>query len=441
MLLEIILTLGGIILALLLALQLILHLKFKTIRDGNIALSSKIELIFNHFDRIQNNTHQLQQKLTEMLADNKLQLQRDLQLQRNSFEERQIEGLKLLQESIQKNMHDVRRQIASTLTTHSEMIGKRVDKLTEETRLRLREISGQVEKRLSEGFEKTTATFADVLKRLALIDEAQKRITELSTNVVTLQEVLSDKRSRGAFGEVQLSALIRNVLPESHFSFQYTFKNGKRADCILFLPEPTGNMVIDAKFPLESYRKMTDLQLSHPERKQAEKQFRKDIEKHINDIADKYIISGETSDGAMMFIPAEAVFAEIQAHFPGLVEKAHKRHVWMTSPTTMMAILTTIQAVLKDAQTRKEVHLIQEHLTGLAKDFGRFQDRMEKLAKHIHLANKDVEDVGRSARKISSRFHKIEKVEISAEHGDARELLDDDTQDALELLEDESSDP
>jgi DNA recombination protein RmuC len=290
-----------------------------------------------------------------------------------------------------------------------------VEKLVAANNQRLEQIGEKVEQRLEKGFKETTTVFGDVLKRLALIDKAQEKIAELSGNVVSLQEVLSDKRSRGAFGEVQLNALISNMMPETSYSLQHTFENGVRADCVLLLPEPTGTVCIDSKFPLESYQRMTDLSLGEADRAAAERQFRQDIKKHIKDIAAKYIIPGETSDGAMMFIPAEAVFAEIHGHYPDLVEEAQRARVWLTSPTTMMAVLTTARAVLKDAATRKQIHIIQEHLTVLAQDFGRFQSRMDKLAAHIGQAQKDVGDVQISARKISSRFEKIEKVELEGE--------------------------
>jgi len=338
--------------------------------------------------------------------------QNTLHQHRQGFEERQMETLKLQQDNLSKGMNDVRKQVTDALSRYGDDLGKRVEGLTQTTDQRLKEISGQVEKRLNDGFEKTTATFADVLKRLALIDEAQKKITELSGNVVSLQEVLADKRSRGAFGEVQLAALVRNVMPESSFELQYTLPNNTRVDCILFLPEPSGHIAIDSKFPLESFRKITDLDLPDSDRQVAERQFKQDIRKHIKDIAEKYIIPGVTSDGAVMFLPAEAVFAEIHAHYYELVEEAQRAKVWLVSPTTLMAVLTTARAVLKDSATRKQVHLIQEHLVALSKDFDRFQVRMKKLSTHIQQANKDVEDVNTSARKISSRFEKIEKVEV-----------------------------
>jgi len=330
--------------------------------------------------------------------------------------EAQLSSLSEMQNKLEQRFSDLQKGIEKRLGEMSnqqvEKLASSNEKIQETLHNRLNEISGQVEKRLSKGFEKTTETFTDVVKRLALIDEAQKRITELSSNVVSLQEVLSDKRSRGAFGEVQMAALVRNMMPENSFSLQHSLPNGTRVDCMLFLPEPTGNLAIDSKFSLESYQKMMDNELPESDRVAAERQFRQDIKKHIKDIAEKYIIPGETSDSAIMFIPAEAVFAEIHAHQPELVEESHRARVWMVSPSTMMAVLTTVRAVLKDAATRKQVHLIQEHLVGLSKDFDRFGIRMEKLSRHIQQANDDVENVNKSEKKISSRFEKIEKVEL-----------------------------
>jgi DNA recombination protein RmuC len=269
-----------------------------------------------------------------------------------------------------------------------------------------------VEKRLDEGFEKTTETFTRVLNHLTRIDEAQKKITELSADVVSLQEVLADKRSRGAFGEVQLVSLVRNVLPERGFSLQRTLSNGTRVDCLLHMPEPAAPVAVDAKFPLEAYRRLADPHLAESERARAASRFRQDVQKHIRDIATKYLIPGETAEGAVMFIPAEAVFAEIHGRFPDLVEQAHRASVWIVSPTTMMAVLTTARAVLRDEATREQVHVIQRHLGELSRDFGRFQDRMDRLARHIRQAHRDVDEVHTSARRISGRFEKIERVEL-----------------------------
>ena len=309
----------------------------------------------------------------------------------------------------------MRQQVTEALAQHSNSLTRHIQQLTQSTDQHLKEISGQVEKRLTEGFEKTTATFADVVKRLALIDEAQKKITELSANIVSLKSIFTDKRSRGAFGEVQLSDLVRNVLPESHYAFQHTLSNGKRADCLLKLPEPNGNIVIDSKFPLENYQHMMQGDISVMERQPFEQQFKKDIQKHIKDISDKYIIPGETADSALMFVPAEAIFAEIHSRHPDLVESAQKSHVWIVSPTTMWAILTTARAVIKDVATRKQVHIIQKHLHALGQDFERFKIRMDNLAKHIRQAHEDTQEVYTSSRKISGHFSQIEKVELESE--------------------------
>jgi len=355
---------------------------------------------------------QLSQSFDQQMADLRIKLLKQSSEQKDQLNTNQREALDQLLNHLSKATQASRDELSKTLLQSSEQMAKRIDALTGSTDKRLQEISGQVEKRLSEGFEKTTKTFSDILQRLALIDDAQKKITELSSNVVSLQEVLADKRSRGAFGEVQLNGLIRNVLPEQSFKLQHTLSNGKIADCILFLPEPTGNVVVDAKFPLENYRKMMDNELGEADRKLALRQFKADIKKHINDISDKYLIENETADGAIMFIPAEAIFAEIHGHQSDLVEFANKKRVWLASPTTLMAILTTARSVLKDEATRKQIHIIQAHLSDLAQDFSRFKGRFANLAKHIDQAAVDVKQIHTSANKISTRFEKIEKVEL-----------------------------
>jgi DNA recombination protein RmuC len=332
--------------------------------------------------------------------------------QRNMIDVRQLESLKTLQNSLLVSQQDARSQIFQSLHQTTEQLSLQFDKLNQQVEIRLREISQQVDKRLESGFEKTTETFGDVIKRLAIIDEAQKRISDLSSDVIGLKDILNDKKARGAFGEVQLSALIRNVMPEKTFAFQYTLSNDKRADCILFLPSPTGHIVIDAKFPLENYRRLQEKELEDTQRKQIVQQFRQDVKIHIQAISEKYIIPGETADGAILFMPAESIFAEIHAYYPELIEEAHKRRVWLTSPTTLMAILTTARAAIKDADTRKQVHVMQEHLSVLAKDFDRFNKRMNNLARHIEQASEDVKEVHITASKITTRFVRIEQVEL-----------------------------
>ena len=291
-------------------------------------------------------------------------------------------------------------------------LGETADKLNAKIDQRLEQISGKVSERLDEGFKKTNETFVNVMQRLATIDEAQKKIETLTGSVVSLQELLGNKQSRGAFGEVQLEALVRNVLPPAAFEMQYTLSNGSRVDCVLRLPDPTGLVCVDSKFPLENYHRMLAPGANDVERAAAQRQFRADVRKHVDDIARKYILPNETSDGAVMFVPAEAVFAEIHAYHAEVVDYANAKRVWIVSPTTLMAVLNTARAVLKDVETRKQVHVIKDALSRLGQDFGRFEERMKKLADHIRQAHQDAEDVQVSSRKITQQFQKIESAEL-----------------------------
>lgn len=324
----------------------------------------------------------------------------------------QLNNQQLISQTIQRYMADIREQLNHSFKHHASSLTAHLQSLTEEIRHHLQHLTQQVNVKLTEGFEKTSSTFTDVVVRLTMIDEAQKKITELSTHVVSLQDILVDKQARGAFGEVQLASLIANMIPASHYRLQHTLSNQRRADCILFLPEPTGNIVIDAKFPLETYQKLMKSSLGPLDKKALQQQFRQDVVKHIKDIAEKYIIANETTDGAVMFIPAEAIFAEIHANYPEVITLSQRLKVWIVSPSTLMAVLTTARAVLKDDATRKQVHIIQKHLHSLADDFQRFEKRMDKLSKHIDLAHQDVGEVTTSAKKITQRFQKIESVDL-----------------------------
>jgi DNA recombination protein RmuC len=350
------------------------------------------------------------------------------------------ESLQKLQLSQQESLAKIRQDVIEKLHTTLSEQGKSqqdslqnslkntslqlinsVENLTKSVDDRLQEITGKVHERLEEGFKKTNATFVSVMERLATIDEAQKKIDGLTTNMVSLQELLGDKRSRGAFGELQLEGLIKNILPPDSFALQHTFLNGSRADCVLFLPDPTGTVAVDSKFPMENYQKMFEINSSDIDKAKAQKQFKLDVKKHISDIARKYIIPDETSDGAVMFIPAEAVFAEIHAYHPELIQESMAKKVWLVSPTTLMAVLNTARAVLKDVETRKQVHIIKSELGKLGKDFDRFDGRMKKLADNIRLAHENAQDVHISSQKISRRFSQIERVEL---HDDPNALLE-----------------
>jgi len=305
---------------------------------------------------------------------------------------------------VQQSLEEKHRAM---LTDLHDGLAKQADRIDAKLDQRLDQISGRVNERLDEGFRKTNETFVSVMSRLATIDEAQKKIETLTGSVVSLQELLGDKRSRGAFGEVQLEALVRNVLPPAGFEMQYTLASGARVDCVLRLPAPTGLVCVDSKFPLENYRLM--IEGKAPE---AQKAFRADVRRHVDAIASKYIVEGETSDGAVMFVPAEAVFAEIHAYHPEVVDYANARRVWIVSPTTLMAVLNTARAVLKDVETRKQIHVIKDALGRLGQDFRRFEERMRRLADHIRQAHEDAEEVQTSSRKITQQFQKIEAAEL-----------------------------
>ena len=367
-------------------------------------------------DRMQTRLTELQIAQTERLAETRETVTGQFGLFQTAMLEKLAEQSRAEQGLLQETLRGMTAQFS-----------ERVHQLSQTVEGRLNEISGKVAERLDEGFKKTNDTFTSVMSRLAVIDEAQKKIEGLASNVVSLQEILGDKRSRGAFGEVQLEALVRNILPPDAYSFQFTLKSGLRADCALVLPAPVGTICVDAKFPLENYSRMFDDTLAKAEQDAARRQFKLDVKKHVDDIAIKYIVAGETSDGAVMFLPAEAVFAEIHAYHGDLVEHAQRKRVWITSPTTLMAILNTVCAVLRDSETRRMAHVIKDELGKLAKDFARFDDRMKKLASHIQQANTDVNEVRISSDKISRRFAQIERVELeNPEHVQLIEIEPDE---------------
>src|SRR5262245_20293182 len=319
-----------------------------------------------------------------------------------------------------ENLHRLQLQLAASL-------GETSDKLNARMEQRLEQISGKVNERLDEGFRKTNDTFVSVMQRLATIDEAQKKIETLTGSVVSLQELLGNKQARGAFGEVQLEALVRNMLPTAAYEMQFTLPNGSRVDCVLRLPEPTGMICVDSTFPLDNYRRMVARDANDVDRALAQRQFRADVRKHIDDISAKYILPEVTSNGAVMFVPAEAVFAEIYANHAELVEYAIAERVWIVSPTTLMAVLNTARAVLKDVETRKQIHVIKEALARLAVEFGRFNERLSDLARHIRQAGEDVEKIQVTGSKISQQFQRIEAAELEPPESAQLKVVGDDS--------------
>jgi len=273
----------------------------------------------------------------------------------------------------------------------------------------LLQITEKMNKNVSDNFEKTNETFIDIRERIAKIDEAQKNIKSVETSIDSFKDVLENKKMRGNFGEFQLEAILEDVFGfrKEIYSVQHLMPNGTKADVLLTLPDPLGKIAIDSKFPLDNYRRMYDYKYSELEREQYRKQFKEDVKKHVNDISSKYIIKNYTTDQAMMFITSEAVFAEIQGNMLDMVEYARSKKVWISSPTTMMAVLETIELTLKDIEISKNSKKILEELNKLSEDFTRYEKRWSDFEKHLGNVVKDAEDINKSNKKITSKFNNI----------------------------------
>ena len=268
-----------------------------------------------------------------------------------------------------------------------------------------------VQSQLGDGLKNSDRTIGELRERLAVMDAAQKNLTELSQKVVGLQDILSNKQARGAFGEVQLRDIVESLLPPSSFDFQVTLTNGKRADCVIRLPNPPGPIAVDAKFPLESYKALHAAE-NESQRVAASRAFSKDVTKHINDIAEKYILPGETAESALMFLPSEAVFAELHANFPNVLEQSYRARVYIVSPTTMMATLNTVRAVLLDVRMREQAGVIQVEVQKMLEDVQRLDDRVGKLQKHFNAVTSDINQITTSTGKITNRGETILEVEM-----------------------------
>lgn len=288
------------------------------------------------------------------------------------------------------------------------------NKLNDKLEDRLIKINEKVNERLDDNFSKTNKTFTSVLERLSKIDEAQKKIESLSTDIVSLQGILTDKKSRGIFGEVNLKHILVSIFGENNdnvYRMQYLFPNNTMADAVIFAPEPLGTVAIDSKFPLENYQIMVDKSKSQEVRNLAEKKFKADVKKHIDAISSKYIIPGITSDQAIMFLPAEAIFAEINAYHTDIIEYAHKQKVWITSPTTLISTFTIIQVLLKNIERDKYAGVIHEELNKLGLEFSRYRERWDKLSRSIETVSKDAQNINITTDKITKRFESISNVQ------------------------------
>ncbi len=312
-------------------------------------------------------------------------------------------------------------EIAQQLGTAQTALQAKMEQAQSDTNQRLESLSKRLGDGLSEQTEKTGQTLKVLHERLAVIDSAQKNITDLSQRVVSLQDILSNKQARGAFGEIQLNDLVTAALPTSAYTFQATLSTGKRADCLLNLPNPPGPIVIDSKFPLESYAMLRDAE-TDADKTQASRAFSAAVLKHVKDIAERYIVPGETAESALMFLPSEAVYAELHANFRNVVEEGFKRRVWIVSPTTLMATLNTVRAVLRDVHMREQADVIQAEIGKLLEDLGRLDQRVDKLQNHFDQATRDIRDIRISTDKVTKRGAKIDALQLG-EDEDAADLL------------------
>ncbi len=332
-----------------------------------------------------------------------------ISLFKNINESNITERLGKLEISMIKEMGEFKTDLSRNLSDDFTKLNEQVEK-------RLLSINEKVNERLDQNFEKTNKTFINVIERLSKIDEAQKKIETLSTDIVSLQSILTDKKTRGIYGEVNLKHILTSVFGEKNdniFRLQYTLSTNVIADSVVFAPLPLGTIAIDSKFPLENYQMMVDKKLPFQTREHYEKLFKQDMKKHIDAISSKYIIPGETADQAILFLPAEAIFAEVNAYHPDLINYAYKKRVWITSPTTLISTLTVIEMIIKNMERDKYTSIIHEELNKLGLEFARYRERWDKLAKSIQTVNKDVENVYITTDKITKKFENINKVEVN----------------------------
>jgi len=306
-------------------------------------------------------------------------------------------------------------QLAERLQAQERALSKTLDE-------RLADLTRRIGDSLQQSSVKSGETMAKLHERLAVIDAAQKNITELSSQVVGLQDILSNKQARGAFGEIQLNDLVSAVLPPSTYNFQAPVGDNRRVDCLLRLPNPPGPICIDAKFPLEAYHAIRNAK-TEAETTMANRAFATAIRTHVRDIGEKYIVPGETAEAALMFLPSEAVYAELHANFPAVVEDSFRAHVFIVSPTTLWATLNTVRAVFKDVRMREQTHVIQKEIQLVLTDVGRLDRRVEKLEGHFNLARRDIDDIRVSTTKITRRAQRIEEIEFEEGGEDAPEAL------------------
>jgi len=322
----------------------------------------------------------------------------------------QLEDLRRTQSELAEFQQTRQAELAGKLTQFADDTAKRDDLFRRSLDERLTDVSTRVGKSLFESQERSSQNLKQLNERLALIDRAQKNIEQLSGEVSGLQAVLSNKQSRGAFGEKQMNDIIESLLAPNAYSLQHTLSNGSRVDALIHLPSDQGDVAIDAKFPLEAWRALMSAETDY-DSKQAAQRFRADLKTHINAIASKYLIFGETHEVALMFLPSEAIYAELHTRFPEVVETGFKAKVMIVSPTTFMATLHTMKAVMRDANMREQAHVILREVGKMGEDVRRLDERVGKLQRHFDQASEDVRGIRISTEKITSRAEKMEDLD------------------------------
>jgi DNA recombination protein RmuC len=302
-------------------------------------------------------------------------------------------------------------ELKGRLQTFAEISVARQGDVARAVNERLDRMTHRVGSDLSETARKTNESIGKLNERLAVIDTAQKNLTDLSTNMVSLQEILANKQARGAFGQMRMEAIVQDGLPKGAYTFQATLSNGKRPDCLLHMPNATAGVVIDAKFPLEGFEAFR-IARRDEEKKDAARRVRVDVGRHVDAMAERYFIAGETQDTAILFVPSEAIYADLAEHFSDLVQKAHRARIVICAPNMLMLAVQTMQAILKDVQMREQAHLIQGEVAKLMDDMGRFRERVLDLQRHFGQANQDIEKILTSSEKIAARGRKIETLDF-----------------------------
>ncbi|MGZ5863509.1 MAG: DNA recombination protein RmuC [Methyloceanibacter sp.] len=300
------------------------------------------------------------------------------------------------------------------LQTFAEMSVTRQGDLARAVNERLDRVSQRLGTDLTETSRKTTESLSKLNERLAVIDTAQKNLTDLSTNMVSLQEILANKQARGAFGQMRMETIVKDGLPRGAYSFQPTLSNGKRPDCLLHMPNAGAGVVIDAKFPLEGFEAFRTARAPE-EKRDAARRVRIDVARHVDAMAERYFIAGETQDTAILFVPSESIYADLAEHFSDLVQKAHRARIFICAPNMQMLALQTMKAILKDVKMREQAHLIQREVAILMDDMGRLRERVLDLQRHFGQANGDIEKILTSSERIAGRGRKIETLEFEGE--------------------------